>query len=144
MLDIPLFDDLRKLHERGFFLNYEFAYVCLQDWLRTPLSRLISNWEKRWEFGPYHTYFDPVFYSWELAGNIDNLEPTCSCRASKADNKNSAAIVEDNHRADCDGYLPGICGECTNQWLSSKPTHRLGNNTDAIIYGHTNECTVLQ
>lgn len=139
--DIPLFDDLKVLHQRGLqLLNYELSFASISFSFRSPLSRLIFSWEKRFQQGVFSTA-DPAFYVWSLVENIDTLKPSCSCRVSWADKK-TALPSEDNHKIDCDGYMPGKCAQCTKRWIYEDISSYWSENKSC--YGHIDECYETQ
>lgn len=77
LLDIPLFEDFKKLHRCGFHvLDYEFVLRSDIFRIRVPIRTLIHNWNTRLHIILIHS----MYYCGVVVADLDTLEPFCDCK----------------------------------------------------------------
>lgn len=79
-LSLPLFEDLKLIHPRGFrFLDYTLAIQVFNDfWMKIPMHKLVCNYDKRYN-GSKEELYHCGAYTGIITLNIGTLTPYCDC-----------------------------------------------------------------
>lgn len=139
MTDVPLFDDLKTIHRRGFrVLDYSFFVNVYNTFcMRIPLPMLISNWSRR-NLGNLEEMQATCMYCSDIAYNLDSLAPFCDCRLNLFYTKvKSTDNLIDGHTHQCTRERYPFC-ECQADVLI-----RLSSSRNTSVGGHRSNCPHL-